>query len=68
MAIATQRDVPIARAAQRDREFLLALLIEYHGLVIAFRTAKSRSPECHQLVRREQRIQRRIRQMTQVEP
>ena len=67
MAISTPRHMPVARAAQRDRELLLDLLIEYHGLVIAFRTAKPKSPEYQQLVRREELIQQRIREITAAE-
>ena len=51
-------------SGQRDRELILGLLIEYHSLVIAFRTAKPSSHEYHQLVRREERIQQRIREIT----
>jgi len=59
-----ERDGLHALPAPRERELLLALLIEYHGLVIEFRGKNPKSPDYHQLVRREAHIRRRIRQLT----
>ena len=63
MVAATRRDVPIAKAAHRDRERFLGRLIENHSLLLEFRTAKPRSAVCHEFVRRELVVRRRIREM-----
>jgi hypothetical protein len=67
-AMLTRREAPGAKAAQRERDLLLALLIEFHGLVIQLRSAKPTTLEYRQLVRHEAHVRRRIRQMTTDEP
>ncbi len=46
---------------QAERGELLGLLIDYHALVIEFRTARPGSAEHHRLIAREQDLLRRIR-------
>jgi len=60
----TEREGSAIRPTPGERELLLGLLIEYHELVIEFRGANPKSPDYHQLVRREAHIRRRISRLT----